>query len=112
MLAIVRGSLDLLVLKPASWKPMHGVEIIAWLESASGGRLEFDDSAVYQALYRMEKAGYLEAEWGVSDNNRRARYYSITPSGRRHLQHETKQLLQSTRLLGDLLTTSALGEKA
>ena len=88
---LMKGTLDLLVLKGLSWTPMHGLEITTWLEQRSGGELSFDDSGVYQALYRMEERGLIEAEWGVSDNNRRARYYRITPAGRRRLTAEERE---------------------
>jgi len=101
MVPLMKGTLDVLVLKALSWTPMHGLEITAWLEERSGGELSFDDSGVYQALYRMEERGLIEAEWGVSDNNRRARYYRITPKGTRHLAAETERLLR----FGELVTT-------
>ena len=78
MLSVVKGTLDVLVLKALSWTPMHGFEVTRWLEDGSGGRLEIEDSALYQALYRLEERGLVEANWGVTDNNRRARYYAIT----------------------------------
>ncbi|HEX6199032.1 MAG TPA: PadR family transcriptional regulator [Thermoanaerobaculia bacterium] len=100
MIPLMKGTLDVLVLKALSRGPMHGLEITSWLEERSGGELSFDDSGVYQALYRMEARGLIEAEWGVSDNNRRARYYGITPKGTRHLEAETRQLLR----FGELVT--------
>lgn len=74
-LQLVRGTLDALVLRALSWAPMHGFEITSWLEERSGGDLEVNDSALYQALYRMEERRLVKAEWGVTENNRRARYY-------------------------------------
>lgn len=100
MIPLMKGTLDVLVLKALSRGPMHGLEITSWLEERSGGELSFDDSGVYQALYRMEARGLIEAEWGVSDNNRRARYYRITPKGSKHLETETRQLLR----FGELVT--------
>lgn len=100
MIPLMKGTLDVLVLKALSWTPMHGLEITSWLEERSGGELSFDDSGVYQALYRMEARGLIEAEWGVSDNNRRARYYRITPKGKRHLEAESGRLLR----FGELVT--------
>lgn len=88
-MAVVRGTLDVLVLKALAWGPMHGFEVTAWLEERSQGALLLDDSALYQALYRLEGRGLLAAEWGVTENNRRARYYRITPAGRAHLRAET-----------------------
>lgn len=105
MIPMMKGTLDVLVLKALSWTPMHGLEITAWLEERSGGELSFDDSGVYQALYRMEAKGLIEAEWGVSDNNRRARYYRITPRGRKHLEAESRRLLRFGELVTSILST-------
>src|SRR5688572_6156673 len=90
-LPLVKGTLDVLVLKTLSWGPMHGFEIISWLEQRSAGSLEVEDSALYQALHRMEERGLVSAEWGKTDNNRKARYYSVTAAGLAYLKAETKQ---------------------
>ena len=90
-LPLVRGTLDALVLKALSWTPMHGFEITTWLEERSAGALDVQDSALYQALQRLEDRGHVRAEWGMTENNRRARYYAITPSGRAHLTAETER---------------------
>ena len=103
---LMKGTLDLLVLKALSWTPMHGVEITSWLEQRSGGELSFDDSGVYQALYRMEARGLIEGDWGVSEHNRRARYYRITPRGRAHLEAETRQLVRYGELITGILGAS------
>ena len=71
-LPVVKGTLDVLVLKALSWGPMHGFEVVSWLEQRSGGSLDVEDSALYQALYRMEKRELIDAAWGVTENNRRA----------------------------------------
>src|SRR5688500_1119885 len=102
-LPIVRGALDLIMLKALSLGSMHGVEMIAWLEDRSGGELGCDDSAIYQGLYRMEKRRLVKAEWGVTENNRRARYYTLTAAGRAYLKTETDRLLRSTRLIESIL---------
>ena len=106
-LPLMKGTLDLLVLKALSWTPMHGLEITTWLEQRSGGELSFDDSGIYQALYRMEERGLIAAEWGVSDHNRRARYYRITRQGRAHLEAETQQLVRYGALVTGILTARA-----
>jgi PadR family transcriptional regulator PadR len=105
-LTVVKGTLDVLVLKALGWAPMHGFEITAWLEARSGGRLEIDDSALYQALYRMEQRGLVDAEWGVTENNRRARYYRVTAAGRAHLRAETERWLQYSETVTGILTVS------
>jgi DNA-binding PadR family transcriptional regulator len=68
---------------------MHGFEITTWLEARSGGELEVDDGALYQALHRMEERRHITAEWGITENNRRARYYKMTAAGRAYLRAES-----------------------
>lgn len=87
-LLLLRGTLDLLVLKALTLRAMHGLEISEWIDDRAEGELEILDSALYQALYRLEARELIAAEWGVTDNNRRARYYQITPPGRAHLERE------------------------
>jgi transcriptional regulator len=101
---VVRGTVDLLVLKALSFTPMHGFELTSWLESRSRQALSFDDSAVYQALYRMEKKRLVKAAWGVTENNRKARYYRITAAGQAHLIAETMKLLRYSETISDILT--------
>src|SRR4051812_50203969 len=72
-LPVLKGTLDLLVLRALSWAPMHGFEIVNWLERAANASLDIEDSALYQAVYRLEERGLLQADWGVTENNRRAR---------------------------------------
>lgn len=88
-MALIKGSLDILVLKALSWGPMHGFEITCWLEDRSGGELSVDDGALYQALHRMEERKHILAEWGITENNRRARYYKMTAAGRAYLRAES-----------------------
>lgn len=111
-LALVKGTLDILVLKALSWTPMHGFEVTSWLEERSGGALEVNDSALYQALIRMEERGLVEAEWGVTENNRRARYYRVTGAGRTHLIEESKRLLRYAHTLGMILRAAPASERA
>jgi PadR family transcriptional regulator, regulatory protein PadR len=103
---LVRGTLDALVLKALSWTPMHGFEITSWLEDRSGGELEVNDSALYQALYRMEERGLVRAEWGVTENNRRARYYRITEAGRGFLAEEAERILRYGRTVRGILAAA------
>ena len=105
-LPVLKGTLDLLVLRALGAGPMHGFEIVSWLERAAGGSLDLEDSALYQAVYRLEARGFLAAEWGVTENNRRARYYKITPAGRSHLRAETKQWVQYADLVTHILTVT------
>lgn len=103
-LPLVKGTLDVLVLKALAWMPMHGFEITTWLEERSAGALEVADSALYQALYRMESRGLVEARWGVTENNRKARYYHITPAGRAYLTAESAAFLRYARAVGGILS--------
>jgi PadR family transcriptional regulator len=86
---LLHGTLDLLVLKTLSWGSMHGYGITKWIEQSTKGELEILDSALYKALHRLEDAGAIATEWGISDNNRRAKYYSLTTRGRQLLRAET-----------------------
>jgi PadR family transcriptional regulator PadR len=85
---LLHGTLDLLVLKALSWEPMHGFGLSKWIEQRTNHELVIADSALYKALHRLEDGGAIDAEWGVSDSNRRAKYYSITSRGRRMLRAE------------------------
>ncbi|HEY2375524.1 MAG TPA: PadR family transcriptional regulator [Gemmatimonadaceae bacterium] len=82
------GSLDVLVLKAVSWTSMHGYAIAKWIQDRAGGEFPVVDAALYKALHRLEEDGALRSEWGVSENNRRAKYYSLTPRGRKLLSNE------------------------
>jgi PadR family transcriptional regulator, regulatory protein PadR len=106
-LPLIRGTLDLLVLRALSWGPMHGFEITTWLEDRSGGRLGVDDRALYQALQRLEERGMIGAEWGVTENNRRARYYRVSAAGRAHLRAETTHWLEYAETVTQILTVAA-----
>jgi transcriptional regulator len=108
-LPVLKGTLDLLVLRALSWTPMHGFEIVSWLERAASASLDIEDSALYQAVYRLEERGLLEAEWGVTENNRRARYYKLTTAGRAHLRAETRNWVQYADTVTSILTASKSG---
>ena len=105
-LPLLKGTLDVLVLKALSWAPMHGFEITSWLEARSGGALGVQDSAMYQALHRLEERGHVAAEWGVTPNNQRARYYRVTRAGRAHLAAETAQWVRYAETVTDILTAA------
>jgi len=105
-LTLVKGTLDILVLKTLSWGAMHGFQITAWLEERSGGTLDVDDSALYQALHRMEERGLVAAEWGVTENNRRARYYTMTRTGQAHLRAETARWQRYSQTVSGILAAA------
>jgi PadR family transcriptional regulator PadR len=102
-MALLKGTLDVLVLKALSWGPMHGFEITSWLEERSGGHLEVSDAALLQALHRMEEQDLVTAEWGVTENERRARYYTMTRKGRAHLRTESADLADHIGALSTVL---------
>lgn len=87
---LLYGSLDLLVLRAVSLAPAHGYAISNFIRRRGDGDLEIVDAALYKALHRLERQGFLEAFWGVSENNRSAKYYGLTPAGRRHLRVRTE----------------------
>jgi PadR family transcriptional regulator PadR len=103
---LLKGTLDALVLKTLSWGPMHGVEIITWLEDRTGGELGVTDSALYHALNRMEERGLIASEWAITENNRRARYYRITTAGRAWLKAESAKLVTYAKTLTTVLLAS------
>jgi transcriptional regulator len=100
---LLPGTLDLLVLKAASLGPLHGYGILLRVEQITGHALTIEQGALYPALYRLEKQALLEARWGVSENNRRARFYSLTASGRRRLRDETESWKRLATAIGAAL---------
>jgi PadR family transcriptional regulator PadR len=102
-LALLQGTLDLLVLGAIRPKPLHGYAIATTIDERSGGQLQVEDAALYQALHRLERQGCVEAEWGASENNRRARYYTLTPKGRRRLADQTAYWRSYSKALDAIL---------
>jgi transcriptional regulator len=89
-LKLLQGTLDLLVLKSLIFGSRHGYAVARWIRETSDAALQIEEGALYTSLHRMEKRGWIEAEWGVSENNRRAKYYGLTASGRKHLSAREK----------------------
>ena len=87
-LELLQGTLDVLVLKTLSWGPRHGYAIARWIRDTTEDVLRIEEGALYPALHRMEKRGWIESEWGLSENNRRAKYYQLTARGRQQLRAE------------------------
>ena len=85
---LLPGTLDLLILKSVSLGKLHGYGVLLRIEQITGGALQIQQGALYPALYRVERQGLIDSEWGVSDNNRRAKYYKLTPLGRQRLRDE------------------------
>jgi transcriptional regulator len=83
---LMKGTLDVLILQTLSWGPMHGYAVAEWIRGRTDGTLHIEEGALYPALHRMERKGWVESEWGLSENNRRAKYYQLTPKGRAQLR--------------------------
>jgi PadR family transcriptional regulator len=87
-LGLLQGTVDLLILRALQPGPAHGYAVSRWVRERTDGVLAIEDAALYQALHRLEARGWIEAEWGLSDNNRKAKYYRLTPNGRRQVRAE------------------------
>ena len=101
---MLRCTLDPLVLKTVSWSPMHAFEITNWIEEQSDGRVQIDDAALLQALHRLAERKLLAADWGVTENGRRAKYYSLTAAGREHLRTEAARLVDHLAAIVSILS--------
>ena len=86
--SLLQGTVGLLILKALQKGPAHGYAVTRWIHERTDGTLVMEDAALYQALHRLEARGLVEAEWGLSENNRRAKYYALTPAGRKQLRSE------------------------
>jgi transcriptional regulator len=103
---LLHGTLDVLVLKTLTWAPMHGYGIAEWIEKNGGGELVIVDAALYKSLHRLAESGAIAAEWGLSENNRKAKYYSLTPRGRAQLRAETATWRRYASAVGRILESS------
>jgi PadR family transcriptional regulator PadR len=100
---LLPGTLDLLVLKAVSLGALHGYGVLLRIQQISGAALTIEQGALYPALYRLEHQGLLQTEWGTSDNNRRAKYYSLTSAGRKRLREETESWNRLVAAIGGAL---------
>ena len=100
------GTIELLVLKALSWAPSHGFGISRWIELVSGDEMTVQEGSLYPALYRLETEGWIESEWGVSENKRRARFYALTPLGRRMLRAEESRWRQFVDTMARVLAAT------
>jgi len=103
----MQGTLDMLILKTLSWGPMHGYGIARWLQQTTDGALLVEEGSLYPALHRLTKRGWVLPEWGLSENNRRAKYYTLTPVGRAQLQTEAKSWGLLTEAIGKVMGSTA-----
>lgn len=97
---LLQGTLDLLILKAVSLGPLHGYGVLLRIQQISGERLQIQQGSLYPALYRLQHKGLIGSEWGESDNNRKARFYSLTAAGTRRLQEEVKEWNRLTAAMG------------
>ena len=99
-LDLLQGTLDVLVLKTLSWGPRHGYAVARWIRDTSEGTIQVEDRALYVSLHRMEDRGWIESEWGLSENNRKAKYYRLTASGRKQLRAKTSYWTEYATAVG------------
>lgn len=111
-LELMKGTLDVLILRTLAWEPMHGYGVSRWIRRQTDGELHVKDGALYQALRRVQEKGWVEARWGVSENNRRARYYSLTERGRDQLRREVATWRRYVRAVGRVLEPARDAEAA
>ena len=90
-LKLIQGTVDILILKALSAGAQHGYGVSQWIRERSNGELGLEDAALYQALHRLERKDLIESEWGLSENNRKAKFYQLTPSGRKNLVDESSR---------------------
>jgi PadR family transcriptional regulator, regulatory protein PadR len=106
---VLQGTLDMLVLKALAWGRMHGYSILSWLRQTTDGELRIEDAALYPALHRMEARGLIESEWGLSENNRKAKFYRLTTRGRRELRAEAETWARYVSVIGKVLAAAEQG---
>lgn len=102
-LDLIQGTLNVLILKTLSWGPMNGYAVAQWVRQATLGDIELEEGALYPALHRMEHRGWITAEWGLSENNRRAKYYRLTPDGRKMLRDRARSWERLVTAVGRVL---------
>jgi PadR family transcriptional regulator PadR len=108
---LLRGTLDALILKALSWGPRHGYGVAAWIKNTSRDMLAVEDRALYLALHRLEDKGWVDSHWGLSDNNRRAKFYQLTARGQAQLRREASRLARYTEGLFRVLNASTWGRR-
>ena len=105
----VQGTLDFLILRTLSWGEMHGYGVARWIFDHSGEELQIEEGTLYPALHRLEDRGWIEAEWGLSENNRRAKFYRLTRDGRQELTERVASWTRFTRAVDRVLAASPAG---
>jgi transcriptional regulator len=102
-LEMLRGTLDVLILRTLSWGPAHGYAVASWIEHVTGQALAIEEGSLYPALHRLERRGWLQSEWGLSENKRRAKFYELTAAGRAQLGVETSAWVRFATAVGRVL---------
>ena len=102
-LELLQGTLDTLVLKTLSWGPRHGYAVARWIKDTSDDTILVEDRALYVALHRLEERGWVESQWGLSENNRKAKYYELTPAGQRQLKAKAREFTDYARAMFKIL---------
>jgi PadR family transcriptional regulator PadR len=100
---LLQGTLDMLVLQTLSREPMHGFAIARWIRETTNDALQLEEGTLYPALYRMERKGWISSQWRKTENNRKARYYSLTVAGRKQLEVESDGWLNMSRAIGRVM---------
>jgi transcriptional regulator len=111
-LKLLQGTLDVLILKSLTFGPQHGFAVALWIRQTSGDALNIEDGALYTSLHRMEKRNWIESEWGLSENNRRAKYYRLTRDGRRQLKVDSARWTRYAEAVFKILKASEAGVPA
>jgi transcriptional regulator len=102
-LSLLQGTLDVLVLRTLAWGPRHGYAVAKWIADTTEDDLQIEEGALYTALHRMEKRGWIESEWGLSDTGRRAKFYQLTAAGRTQLAVQTQRWARYARAVSKVL---------
>ena len=105
---LLQGTVDVLILKSLSWTPLHGYQVSRWIRQTTGDELQVEEGTLYPALHRLESKGWVSAEWGLSENNRRAKYYRLTSTGREVLEERVRTWERYTRAVSRLLAATGL----
>ena len=105
-LELMRGTLDVMILKAVSWGPVHGYGVASWIQTTTGEALKIEEGSLYPALHRLEHKGWVRSEWGLSEKKRHAKYYVLTPEGRRALKTESNTFERITAAVSSVLSAA------
>jgi transcriptional regulator len=105
-LELLQGTLDMIILRTLRWGPAHGHAVARFIQETSGDAILVEHGSLYPALQRLQKRGWITARWGASENNRRAKYYELTPEGREHLSHQHSNWRRFVEAVGRIMRTA------